>query len=101
MGEFIFFPNINLNWIPLTTVLNCAQQERLERRTRVCGSFWRLGAGGRRDRTRGYRLFPTTTCPPLAAGRDGNLGMAPALVSRKEVTSRGQGGQAPCDVGQQ
>lgn len=27
--------------------------------------------------------------------------MAPALVSRKEVTSRGQGGQAPCDVGQQ
>lgn len=42
--EFVFFPNINLNWIPLTTVLNCAQQERLERRTRVCGSFWRLGA---------------------------------------------------------
>ena len=27
--------------------------------------------------------------------------MTPALVSGKQVTSRGQGGQAPCDVGQQ
>lgn len=31
----------------------------------------------------------------------GIWGMAPALVSRKEVTSRGQRGQSPCDVGQQ
>ena len=31
----------------------------------------------------------------------GIWGTTPALVSRKQVTSRGQGGQAPCDIGQQ
>lgn len=47
------------------------------------------------------RLFPAMTCPLLSAGRDGIWGMTPVLVSWKQVTSRGQRGQASRDVGQQ
>lgn len=69
-----FFPNINLNWIPLATAMNCAQEERPERRIRICGSFLRLGGQVERVIQPGAtRLFPTMTCP-LSAGTDGNLG---------------------------
>lgn len=54
VGEFVFLPHTNLNWTPLATVLNCAQ-ERTERRIRVCGS-WCCGTGmeGKNQGPQGY-----------------------------------------------
>lgn len=69
----------------------------------VCGSFLRLGgAKWKEGQNRGLLgYFQPWLSLFVLLVEMGIWGTTPALVSWKQVTSRGQGGQAPCDVGQQ
>lgn len=58
--EVCIFASMNLNWIPLATILNCARDERLERRIRyqsLYSSFWRWRARQKPEKTRGQRVI--------------------------------------------
>lgn len=53
-----FFPSMNQNWIPLATVLNCAEDERLKRIGYQSVQFFLEVEGpGRRQTTRGQRVI--------------------------------------------
>lgn len=84
-----------LKLIPFATVLNCAHRgEAGEGGDSVCGSSWGWGLT-ERGQNQGLPGYFQPWRALLSAGTDGNLGMTPALVSWKQVTSRGAGGQAP------
>ena len=102
-SEFVFFPSIHWNWIPFATVLNCARQRR-GRRGRRFSLWFFLEDGGRLNEGQNQGLpgyFQPWHALFFLLVQMGIWGMTPALVSWKQVTGRGQGGQAPCDVGQQ
>lgn len=80
-GRLCILSKYESNWTPLATVLNCAQQERTERRFGVSGSFLRLrdwDEGGTEPGATSYfhhgYFQPWLALSLLSAGRDGNLG---------------------------
>lgn len=83
------------NWIPPATVPNCAHQERPERRI----SLWFfLEVGGWTERgiePGATRLLPTTSCPLLSAGTDGNLGHDTCPSQLKTGHQQRAGGPSP------
>lgn len=100
--EFVFLPNMNLN----DSTRHCFELCSTKRGRRGESGSVVLSWGCRTRMKEGQNLGPQGYFQPWLAlffllVEMGIWGMTPVLVSRKQVTSRGQGGQASCDVGQQ
>lgn len=108
VGDFVFFPNMNLIGLhsPLFWIVLNRRGRRGDSESVVLS--WGCGTGMKEGQNQGPQVISTMVIsnhdlPSLffLLVEMGIWGTTPVLVSWKQVTSRGQGGQASCDVGQQ